>query len=65
MFLGPRPYVVLTGAKGFEAVLSSSKHITKGPDYRFHMRIAHKRKKRHWIFNYFPDFSGLGLTKVC
>ena len=41
MFLGPRPYVVLTGAKGFEAVLSSSKHITKGPDYRFHMRITH------------------------
>ena len=34
MFLGHRPYVMLTGAEGFEAILSSNKHITKGPDYR-------------------------------
>ncbi len=34
LFLGHRPYVVLTGARGYETVLSSSRHITKGPDYR-------------------------------
>ncbi len=35
IFLGHRPYVVVTGAKAMEAVLSSNRHITKGPDYRF------------------------------
>ncbi len=34
LFLGHRPYVVLSGAKGYETVLSSNRHITKGPDYR-------------------------------
>ena len=33
--LAHRPYVVLSGAKGYETILSSNKHITKGPDYKF------------------------------
>ncbi|TRY61081.1 hypothetical protein TCAL_10154 [Tigriopus californicus] len=35
IFLAHRPYVVLSKAKGFETILSSNKHITKGPDYKF------------------------------
>jgi len=35
IFLAHRPYVVLSRPAGFEAILSSNKHITKGPDYRF------------------------------
>lgn len=35
LFLAHRPYVVLSKAKGFETILSSNKHISKGPDYKF------------------------------
>eukprot|EP00095_Tigriopus_kingsejongensis_P006185 snap_masked-scaffold191_size271209-processed-gene-1.13 protein:Tk06185 transcript:snap_masked-scaffold191_size271209-processed-gene-1.13-mRNA-1 annotation:"jc8026cytochrome p450 cyp4c39 enzyme - green common shore crab" len=34
-FLAHRPYVVLSKAPGFETIMSSNKHITKGPDYKF------------------------------
>jgi cytochrome P450 len=35
LYLAHRPYVVLTKADAVEVVLSSHKHISKGPDYRF------------------------------
>merc|ERR1712241_858235 len=35
--LGPRVNAVITKPEGFEKVLSSSKHITKGKDYKFLM----------------------------